>query len=90
MYDLLWELTVKLITIWWLQKLGKFGNNKPSAQKFNVERFNLRELSELEVRKQYHIKVLNNSEDINRAWELIKETTKFSAKESRSVRIEAA
>ena len=40
--------------------------------------FNLRKLSELEVRKQYHIKIsdrvsalenLNVSEDINRAWE---------------------
>jgi hypothetical protein len=51
--------------------LGKFGNNKPSAQKFNVERFNLRKISELEVRTLYQIKVLNDSEDINRAWELI-------------------
>jgi len=85
MYDLLWELTVKLITIWWLQKLGKVGSNKPSAQKFNVERFDLRKLSELEVRKQHQIKALNDSEDINRAWELIKETTKSSAKELRSV-----
>jgi len=50
-----------------------------------VEGFDLRKLSELEVRKQYQIKVLNDSEDMNGAWELIKETTKTSAKESRSV-----
>jgi hypothetical protein len=67
-------------------KVGEiFGSNKPSAQKFSVEEFNLRKLSELEVRKQYQIKVLNVSEYINRAWELIKETTKSSAKDSRSV-----
>jgi hypothetical protein len=52
------------------------------TRKFDVERFNLRKLSELEVRKQYHIKIsimfpalenLNDSEDINGAWENIKE-----------------
>jgi len=56
-----------------------------------VERFNTRKLSELEVRKQYQIKTcsrfvalknLGDSEDINRAWEHIKETMKSSAKES--------
>jgi len=50
--------------------------NKEAAQKFDVERFNLGKLSELEVRKQYQIKPskrnaalenLNGSEDINRA-----------------------
>jgi hypothetical protein len=33
--------------------------NKQGAQKFDVERFNLKKLNELEVRKQYQIKVLN-------------------------------
>jgi len=46
-----------------------------------VERFNLRKLIELEVRKQYQIKIsnrsaalenLSDSEDINRTWENIK------------------
>ena len=32
---------------------------KLEAQKFDVERLNLRKLSELEVRKQYQIKVSN-------------------------------
>jgi hypothetical protein len=54
--------------------------NKEAAQKFDVERFNLRKLSELEVRIQYQIKPsnrnaalenLNGSEDINRAQENI-------------------
>jgi hypothetical protein len=64
---------------------------KQAAQKFDVERFNLKQLSELEVRQQYLIKTsnrfaawenLNVSEDINRAWENIKENIKISAKES--------
>ena len=66
-----------LITIWWLQKFGR-------------ERFNLRRLNELEVRKQYQIEITNkfaalanlsDGEDINRAWENIKENIKTSAKE---------
>jgi len=56
-----------------------------------VERFNLRKLHELEVRKQYQIKIsdgftalenLSVREDINRAWENIKENIKTSGKES--------
>ena len=33
--------------------------NKQAAQNFDVERFNVRKLNELEVRKQYQIKILN-------------------------------
>jgi len=33
--------------------------NKQGAQKFDVVRLNLRKLSELEVRKQYQIKISN-------------------------------
>jgi len=56
-----------------------------------VERFSLRKLSELEVRKQYQIKVSNrfaklkclrDSEDISRPWENIKENIKTSAQGS--------
>jgi hypothetical protein len=63
--------------------------NKPAAQKYDVDRFNLRKLSELEIRKQYQIKIinrfgalenLNSSKDINRAWENTKENIKTSAK----------
>jgi hypothetical protein len=79
-------MAVILITIWWLQKLGKIGSSKQEAQKFYVERFNFRK-----VRKQLQIKVsnrfaaleiLNHSQDINRAWEIITENIKTSAKES--------
>jgi RNA binding exosome subunit len=56
-----------------------------------VERFNLRELSELEVRKQYYFKIskrisalenLNVSKNIKRVWDNIKENIKTPAKES--------
>ena len=62
-----------------------------AAQKLDVERFNFRKLNDPEVRKQYHIKIknrfaalesLSDSEDINRAWENIKQNIKTSAKES--------
>jgi hypothetical protein len=64
---------------------------KKAAQKFDAEKFNLRKLEDLEVRKQYRIEITNrfaalenvsDDEDINRAWETIKENIKISAKES--------
>jgi hypothetical protein len=51
--------------------------SKQRAQKFHGERFNLRQLNELEVRKQYQIEItkkfaavenIRDGEDINRAW----------------------
>jgi len=65
--------------------------SKQAAQKFDLERFNVRKVSELEVRKQYQMKIsnrfaalenLNGNEDINMAWDNIKENIKTSAKES--------
>jgi hypothetical protein len=65
--------------------------SKQTAQKFDAERSNIKKLSELEVRKQYQLKIsnrfaalenLNVSEDINRAREHVKENIKISAKES--------
>ena len=59
--------------------------SKQEAQKFDGERFNLRKLNELVVRKQYPIEIMNrftalenlsNGEDINWAWENIKKNTK--------------
>jgi len=56
-----------------------------------VERFNLRKLSELQVRQQYQIEItnrfaalenLNDSQDINRAGKNVKENIRTSAKES--------
>jgi hypothetical protein len=55
--------------------------SKQGSQKFGGESFNLRELNELEIRKQYQIEITNrfvtletlsDDEDINRALEKIK------------------
>jgi hypothetical protein len=87
MYSLSGELTVILITIWWLQKLERLTINKQPAQKFDVERYNLRKLNELEVMKKYQIKISNrfatledlrDSEDVDKAWENIKQSIKIS------------
>jgi hypothetical protein len=65
--------------------------SKQEGQTFDVERFNLRKIRELEFRKQYHIKIsnksgslenLSDSENKYRAWEDTKENTKTSATES--------
>jgi len=65
--------------------------SKQRAQKFDVEKFNIRKLNELEVRRQYQIKIsnmvaalvnLSDNEDINMGWENIKENIKTSAKQS--------
>ena len=65
--------------------------SKQAAQKFDGERFNLRKLNELDIMKQYQIEITNrfaalenlsDNEDIQRAWENIKENIKTSARES--------
>ena len=65
--------------------------NKQAAWKFDGERFNLGKLNELEVRKQYQIEITNrfaalenlsDDENINGAWENIKENIKTLAKKS--------
>jgi hypothetical protein len=67
---------------------------KQAAQNTDVEIFNLKKLSEMEVRKQFQIEIsnrfealenLNDSEDVNRAWENITENIKFSAKETQGL-----
>ena len=69
----------------------KLAVSKQEARKFDGERFNLRKLNELKVRKQYQIEITNkfaalenlsDKEDINRAWENINEKIITSAKES--------
>jgi ribulose bisphosphate carboxylase small subunit len=61
--------------------------SKQAAQKFDVERFKFRKLNELEVRKQYQTEIskgfaalenLSDSENINTAWENMKENIKTS------------
>jgi len=63
----------------------RFKVSKQAAQSFDGERFNLRKLNELEVRKQFQIEIINrfaalenlsDDENINRAWENIKENIK--------------
>jgi hypothetical protein len=65
---------------------------RQAAQKFEGERFNLRKLNDLEVRKQYQIEITNRyavseniseDEDINGAWESIKQNINLSYRESR-------
>jgi hypothetical protein len=65
--------------------------SEPTEQNFDVERFDLRKLSKLEVSKQYQIKSskslaalknFSDSEDINRDWDNNKENIKTSLKES--------
>jgi hypothetical protein len=65
--------------------------SKQAGQKFDAERFNLKKISGLDVRKQYQLNIsnrfavsenLNVSEGINSAWENIKENIKISAQES--------
>ena len=65
--------------------------NKQAAQKFDGERFNLRKLKELEVRKPYQIVITNrfaalenlrDDEDINWSWESIQGNIKISTKDS--------
>ena len=65
--------------------------SEQEAQKFDGEKFNLWKLNVLQVRKQYQIEITNRfaalgSEDINRAWESIKENIKTWAKESLGLR----
>jgi uncharacterized FlaG/YvyC family protein len=65
--------------------------SKQATQNIHVERFNIRKLNELEVRKQDQIKILNrfaalenlnDSEDINRACKNAEENIRMSAKDS--------
>ena len=65
--------------------------NKQTAQKFDVERFNLRKIRDLEFRTQYEMKFsnrflvlenLNDSGDINLAWKNIQQNIQTSAKDS--------
>jgi len=64
---------------------------KQAAQNFDWEIFNLRKLNELGVKEKYQIEIRNRfsalenlirNENVNRAWEIIKENIKTSAKES--------
>jgi len=86
---------VILITIWWLQKLGKeerLAVSKLAAQKYGVESFNLRKLNELEVRKLYQIEISNRfaamenlSDKEDKLGRVLKRMSQPHLKETRSV-----
>jgi hypothetical protein len=62
--------------------------SKRMVKKMDVERFNLNQLNEEEVKEQYQVTIkkavekLYNNGNINRAWDTIRENIKISAKES--------
>jgi hypothetical protein len=66
----------------------RFAVNKQRSQRFDMERFNLKKLSEIEGKEQCHVEVSKSFEDldteveINSTWETIRENIKISAKES--------
>ena len=72
----------------------RLAEKEKAVQNFDGERFNVRKLNELEVMKQYQIEITNkfsalgnlsDNEDINRAWNNIKENIKISAKQNLSL-----
>jgi hypothetical protein len=63
--------------------------SKPAMQNFDFERFDLKKLDDVEVKEKYQMEIskrfealesLNESFDINNAWESIRENIKTSAK----------
>jgi hypothetical protein len=63
--------------------------SKKKRYRFHIEKFNLKKLNEVESKEQYHVEnsnrfaVLENIDaemDINRAWETIREISKFRKK----------
>jgi hypothetical protein len=65
--------------------------SKRAAQKVDIERFNVKKLNEVDVKEQYHVTIRNkfaalenleDSGDINGAWDNIRENIKSSARES--------
>jgi hypothetical protein len=63
--------------------------NKQSLQRFDMERFNLKTLNDVEGKEQFRIEVsnrfaaledLNAEVEINSAWETIRENIKISVK----------
>jgi hypothetical protein len=65
--------------------------SKQTTRSFHVERFNLKKLSVVEGKEQYRVEIwnkftalenLDTEVDVNKAWEIIRENIKISAKES--------
>jgi hypothetical protein len=65
--------------------------SKRVAQKFDMQRFDLRKINDAEVKEQYQVKIINrfaalknfdDNVDMNRAWENIRKNIKISAEQS--------
>jgi hypothetical protein len=65
--------------------------NKQRSHRFDMERFNLKKLNDVESKEQFRVEVsnrfaalqdLDTEVEINSTWETIRENIKFSAKES--------
>jgi hypothetical protein len=65
--------------------------NKQRSQRFDIERFSLKKLNDVEGKEQFRVEVSNRFAaledldrwvEINSAWETIRENIKISAKES--------
>jgi hypothetical protein len=65
--------------------------SKRARQHFDLGRFDLKKLDDVEVKEKYHVEIsnrfadlgsLDESFDINNAWESIRENIKTSAKEN--------
>jgi hypothetical protein len=54
--------------------------SKLAAQKIDTERFNVNKLNKRDVKEQYQ--VIEDSGDINKAWDSVRENIKISAQES--------
>src|SRR5215510_13547957 len=96
MYKVSGELTVTHHYLVVAKVRERLAVRKQGAQKSEGERFNLKKLKDLEVRKQYQIEItsrfpalenVSDDEDINSAWESVKETIKTSAKGSLGLQV---
>jgi hypothetical protein len=65
--------------------------SKQARQKFDLERLDLKRLDDIEIKEKYQVEIsnrfatsesLDESFDINNAWECIRENIKTSAKDS--------
>jgi hypothetical protein len=65
--------------------------NKQRSQRYDMERFNLKKLNDVEGKEQFRVEVsdrfaaledLDTEVEINSVWEMIRENIKSSAKES--------
>jgi hypothetical protein len=84
---------VILTTIWWWRELGRLAMSKQTMHSVHIERFNIKKLSEIEGKEQYHIEISNRftasdkidtEVDVNKVWETIKtEYQHFCKRESR-------